>query len=133
MNANDLELKIAGLEKAIQEHKADASRYEDELKQTNKQLADYNKPELTSAQLDEIQCAIESGVENFDFSDPDNYNKEFELDYDGRICLSNLEMTDTYELVEIKVHNLFKEIDCPEDEDNFVNEDDSGKRENMMN
>ena len=107
MNAKDLELKIAGLEKAIQEHKADADRYEDELKQTNKQLSDYNKPELTPMQLDDIQEAIEYAVGDFDFSDDNNYDKEFELDYDGRVQLSNFDFTNQQELVEMiaeKVH-----------------------------
>ena len=36
MNAKDLELKISGLEKVIQEKTADASRFQDELKVTQK-------------------------------------------------------------------------------------------------
>ena len=118
MNAQDLELKIAGLEKAIQEHKADAGRYEDELKQTNKQLSDYNKPELTALQLDDINEAIEYAVGKYDFSDCDNYDKDFELDYDGRIQLSNFDFTNHHELVEMiaeKVHKLFVEATCPEE------------------
>ena len=114
MNAKDLELKIAGLEKAIQEHKADAGRYEDELKQTNKQLSDYNKPVLTPEQLDNIQEAIEYAVGDFDFSDCDNYDKDFELDYDGKVQLSNFDFTNQQELVEMiveKVHKLFVEAE----------------------
>ena len=117
MNAKDLELKIAGLEKAIQEHKTDASRYEDELKTTQKQLADVNKPELTGLQLDHIQEAIEKAVDEFDFDDVENYDKEFELDYDGRVQLQHFDFTNHSELVEMiveKVHKLFVEV---EDED----------------
>jgi hypothetical protein len=113
MNEVDLKLKIEGLEKVIQEHKADASRYEDQLKETQKQLEDYNKPELTSAQLDDIQCAVESALENYSFSDADNYETDFSLDYDGRVQLESIDLSDTYELTEMivsKVHNLFKEI-----------------------
>ena len=120
MNEIDLKTKIEGLKKAIQEHKADASRYEDELKQTNKQLADYNKPELTPAQLDDIQCAVESALEHYSFSDCDNYETDFSLDYDGRVQLESIDLQDTYELTEMivsKVHNLFKEADCPEELD----------------
>ena len=122
MNAQDLELKIVGLEKAIQEHKADAGRYEDELKQTNKQLSDYNKPVLTPMQLDDIQEAIEKAVDTYDFSDEDNYEKDFELDYDGRVQLSNFDFTNQQELVEMiaeKVHKLFveaEELDTTEDD-----------------
>jgi len=118
MNAKDLELKISGLEKAIQEHKSDASRYEDELKTTQKQLADVNKPELTGLQLDNIQEAIERAVDDFDFDDVENYDKEFEIDYDGRIQLANFDFTNTQELVEIiveKVHKLFVEVEDEED------------------
>ena len=117
MNAKDLELKIAGLEKAIQEHKTDASRYEDELKTTQKQLADVNKPELTGLQLDHIQEAIEKAVDEFDFDDVENYDKEFEIDYDGRVQLQHFDFTNHSELVEMiveKVHKLFVEV---EDED----------------
>ena len=117
MNAKDLELKISGLEKAIQEHKSDASRYEDELKTTQKQLADVNKPELTGLQLDNIQEAIERAVDDFDFDDVNCYDKEFELDYDGRVQLQHFDFTNTHDLVEMiveKVHKLFVEV---EDED----------------
>ena len=117
MNEIDLKTKIEGLEKAIQEHKADASRHEDELKQTNKQLADYNKPELTPSQLDEIQEAVEDVVGHFDFDDTDNYQPEFELDYDSKVFLSSINF-ESYKLVEEiveKVHNLFKEIPSNEE------------------
>tara|TARA_R100000951_G_scaffold27985_2_gene24019 strand:+ start:599 stop:994 length:396 start_codon:yes stop_codon:yes gene_type:complete len=113
MNEIDLKTKIEGLEKAIQEHKADANRYEDQLKDTTQQLKDYNKPELTGSQLDDIQEAIEAGIESFDFSDSGNYNIEYGIDYDGKVHCENLELTDTYELTEAiteKVHRLFKEI-----------------------
>jgi hypothetical protein len=124
MNAKDLELKISGLEKAIEEKTADASRFQDELKATQKQLADVNKPELTGLQLDNIQEAIENAVGNFDFDDVDNYDKEFELDYDGRVQLSNFDFTNTQELVEMiveKVHKLFVEIEDEEDDNSQLN------------
>jgi len=121
MNAKDLELKISGLQKAIEEHKADASRFQDELKTTQKQLEDINKPELTPLQFDLIQEAIERGVDEFAFDDEDNYDKEFGINYDGKVHLENLDLTCTYELVEMitsRVHKLFTEAECPEEDDN---------------
>ena len=44
MNEIDLKLKIEGLQKVIQEHKADANRYEDQLKETK-----FSLPSLTIA------------------------------------------------------------------------------------
>ena len=124
MNANDLELKISGLEKAIQEHKADTDRYQDELKATQKQLEDYNKPELTPAMMDEIHNAIEKAVEGFDFTDTDNFEIDYSLDYDGRVQCESHEFNNSYNLVDeivTEVCNLFKEADCPEDDDSQLN------------
>ena len=124
MNAKDLELKISGLERAIEEKTADASRFQDELKITQKQLEDINKPELTPLQFDLIQEAIERGVDEFAFDDEDNYDKEFGINYDGKVHLENLDLTCTYELVEMitsRVHKLFTEAECPEDDNSQVN------------
>ena len=120
MTENDLLLKIEGLEKVIKEQQDSADTYKLQLEETKKQLVDYNKPELTSAQLDDIHDAIENTVNDFDFEDTGNYNIEYELDYDGRVNASSLEFQSSYELVEMivdKVHNLFKEADCPTDKD----------------
>ena len=124
MNEMDLKTKIEGLEKAITEHKDFSTTYEDQLKKAQQELKDYNKPELTPSQMDDIYEAIENAVSNFDFSDSDNYEKEFGIDYDGRVTLESLELTSTTELVEAvveKVCNLFKEADCPEDDNSQVN------------
>ena len=119
MNEIDLKTKIEGLKKAIAEHKDFTGTYESQLKETEQELKDYNKVELTSAQLDDIQEAIEEGIENFNFSDNDNYSIEYGIDYDGRVHCESLELSDHYELTEMivkKVHKLFKEADAPKDE-----------------
>ena len=124
MNAKDLELKISGLQKAIEEHKADASRYEDELKTTTKKLEDINKPELTPLQFDLIQEAVEKAIEGYDFSNTDNYEVEFGMEYDGKVHLESIDLQCAYELTENlvdKVCSLFKEAECP-DEDVFNKE-----------
>jgi len=124
MNEMDLKTKIEGLEKAITEHKDFSTTYEGQLKKAQQELKDYNKPELTPSQMDDIYEAIENAVSNFDFSDSDNYEKEFGIDYDGRVTIESLELTSTTELVEAvveKVCNLFKEADCPEDDNSQVN------------
>jgi len=119
MNAKDLELKISGLEKAIATCKDETSGYENSLKVTQKQLVDYNKPELEPVVFDQITEAIESVLGDFDFNDVDNYQDlEYELDYDGRVSLSNIGF-DPYDLQEKvcnAVYELFKEADAPEDE-----------------
>ena len=119
MNEQDLMTKIEGLEKAIKEHKDFSNTYESQLKITKQQLVDYNKPELEPMVFDQITEAIESVLSDFDWTDVDNYQDlEYELDYDGRVSLSNIGF-DPYDLQEKvcnAVYKLFKEADCPEEE-----------------
>ena len=119
MTENDLLLKIEGLEKVIQEKNADANRYQDELKQTKQELVDLHKPELTTSQAEAIERAVEQAVNTFDFSDTDNFEIDYSLDYDGRVQCESHEFNNSYNLVDeivTEVCNLFKEADAPEDE-----------------
>ena len=120
MNAKDLELKISGLEKAIKEHDDASVTFQNDLKSTQKQLEDINKPELTPLQFDLIQEAIEEGVGNFDFDEQENYDKEFGMEYDGKVYLESIDLTCSHELVEKiveEVYKLFTEAECPEEEE----------------
>ena len=116
----ELENKMAAL-KLLQSETNDKVRdYQQQIADLQKQIDDYNKPELTPMQLDDIQEAIEKAIENYSFSDCDNYETDFSLDYDGRVQLESIDLQDTYQLIEMivdKVHNLFKEADCPEDKE----------------
>ena len=120
MNELDLKTKIEGLEKAVKEHEDFTGTYKSQLEKAQQELKDYNKVELTSAQLDDIQCIIEEAVGNYDFDDVENYSPEYELDYDGRVTCSSFNF-ESYNLVEQivkKVHSLFKETLDTTEEDN---------------
>ena len=119
MNEMDLKTKIEGLEKAIAEHKDFMQVYEGNLKDTQKQLKDYNKIALPPVMFDEIYEAIESGINEYDFSDTDNFDIEYGIEYDGKVHCESHELNDSRGLVDAiseKVYSLFKEADCPEDE-----------------
>ena len=114
----ELEQSIVMLEEQVATNKTMSAAYQQDLDLATKALADVNKPVLTPLQLDNIQGAIESAVGNFDFDDADNYNKEFELDYDGRVQLSSLEFQGAQELIEAiveKVQKLFVEAEAKSD------------------
>ena len=124
MNEIDLKTKIEGLEKAIKEHEDFAGNFKDSLKQTQKELKDYNKVELTPMVFDDIYEAIEDAVNQYDFSDTENFDVEYGIDYDGRVNLESHELSDSRALVDAiseKVYSLFKETDCPEDDNSQVN------------
>ena len=119
MNEIDLKTKIEGLEKAIAEHKDFMGNYQSDLDRTQQELKDYNKVELTPMQLDDIYEAIEAGINRFDWSDTDNFEIEYGIEYDGKVHCESHEFRNSNDLVEMiaeKVHNLFKEADAPEDD-----------------
>ena len=119
MNEMDLKTKIEGLEKAIKEHKDFTSTYESNLKEAEQELKDLYKPVLTPSQLDDIHEAVEKGVDEFDFSDTDNFEIEYGVDYDGRIHCESHEFRNSDDLVRMvveKVSEVFTEAECPEDD-----------------
>ena len=114
----DLQNKKAALELLQSETNEKLNDYRQQVSIIQKQIEDYNKPELTPKQLDNIQEAIEDAVGNYNFDDVDMYDIELEMDYDGRVSASTINMNETYDLVERivrRVHDLFKEADCPEE------------------
>ena len=130
----ELEQAIVMHEEALESSRHSVIVDTQDLELAKKDLASFNKPELTGEQLDSINEAVEEAVGNFDFDDAENYNTEFELDYDAKVTISSFEFQNAQELIEAvveKVHKLFVVVDEDQDEDEgFLNEDYSGRREN---
>ena len=124
----DLQNKKAALELLQSETNEKLNDYRQQVSIIQKQIEDYNKPELTPRQLDDIQEAIEDAVGTYNFDDVDMYDIELEMDYDGRVSASTINLNETYALVERiteKVHNLFKEADCPEETERLKSYEDA--------
>ena len=120
MNSIDLETKIEGLEKAIAEHNDFAGTYTSDLAKAEQQLKDLGKIALPPVVFDDIYEAIEEGISDFDWSDTDNYNIEYGIEYDGKVHCENFELSHSNDLVEMivkKVSRVFTEMDCPEELD----------------
>ena len=108
----ELEKAVQMLEAQVETNKTMSETYLKELELAKKELADINKPELTPLQFDNLYEAIESGIGNYDFSDTDNFDKEFGIDYDGRVTLESFDINNAQELVDAiadKVNKLFTE------------------------
>ena len=119
MNKIDLEVKVESLKKMVLDSQQSTSNYTGQLTEMEKQLKDYNKPELTPVQLDDIFEAVEKGVNEYDFTDTDNFEIEYGIDYDGRVNCESHEFRNHEDLVQMihdKVCRLFKEAECPSDE-----------------
>ena len=113
MDKEQLETNLAALELLQNETNDKLTDYKAQIAQVKRDIEDLNKPELTPMQLDSVYEAIESGINDFDFDDTDNYSIEYELDYDGRVNAQSLEFQNSYELIEKiveKVTRLFKEV-----------------------
>ena len=104
----ELEKAVQMLEAQVATNKTMSETYQQELKLAQKQLADINKPELTPLQFDNLYEAVEQGVSGYDFSDTDNYDKDFGIDYDGRITLESFDINNSQELVEAVVAEVSK-------------------------
>ena len=88
-----LEATVKGLEEKI-------NNLNDDLRSKQRELADVSKPEMTGETYDSIYELIEEGIGNFDFSDSENYDIEYEIDYDGKVNASSLEFNSATELNE---------------------------------
>jgi len=83
------------------------------------ELNNVNKPELNQSTLDIIYDCVTEGIEEFDFSDTENYDFEYELDYDGRINTNSIEFNScdyVREPIIRLIENKFNIIDDTEDE-----------------
>ena len=112
MDKEQLEVNIAALQLLVNETTDKSKDFTAQLEQAKKDLADVNKPELTPLQFDDLYEAIEEGIGNYDFSDSDNFDKEFGIDYDGRVTLESFDINSAQDLVEAianKVNKLFTE------------------------
>jgi len=116
----ELEKAVLMLEEQVEQNKTMSAEHLADLAQAKKELADVNKPELTPLQFDNLYEAIESGIGNYDFSDSDNFDKEFGIDYDGKVTLERFDINNSQELAEAiceKVNILFTDkLDTTEDD-----------------
>ena len=114
----ELEQAIVMLEERVVSNTSEMISVQADLKDAQKKLTDFNKPEITPLMFDNIQEAIERGVNDFDFSDTGNFDIEYGIEYDGRVHCESHDLNETHELIEKiteQVHRLFTEAECPDE------------------
>jgi len=119
-----LELEIAKLQKVVAQHEEQAKDLRKDLSNAQQKLTDYSKPKLKSEHLTNIQDAIETAIEEFDFSMGDNYEVDFALDGD-QVYLDRIDFNDesalAYEIY-VRVENLFGVAEESSDDDKSSSE-----------
>ena len=121
MTKEQLETNLAALKLLQGETNDKLESFKQQVQDTEKKLEDINKPELTPLQFDKIQEAVEEGVGNFSFDEQDNYDKEFGMEYDGKVYLESIDLTCSHELVEKIVEEVYKLFTEAEDDNSELN------------
>ena len=117
-NRQQLGLEIAKLQGAVDAHKGQMNDLQKDLAAAHTKMNDYDKPKLTESQYSSIHDAIENAVDGFNFNEPEAYQIEYGIDYDGKVYADSIEADFTHTLVDDiirEVEKLFGVAD--EDED----------------
>ena len=104
-----LEATIKGLEEKLKS-------VTDDLNTKNRELADINKPEMTSEMFDNITELVEDAVGNVSI-DSDSLEYSMEIDYDNRINLHDVSLNDPSEFsdkIMSEIDSHYKMIDTKE-------------------
>ena len=91
MTKDELQAKVNELELTLNSLELNAKNTKDDLVAANRKLEDVSKPTITKETVNEIREAIEEVLNKADFSEPDSYEVEFEIDYNNSLCLGNIE------------------------------------------
>jgi uncharacterized protein (DUF342 family) len=120
MSKEELNKEIEKLKVSLEAHEEQVKDLNHDLKVATQRLEDCDKPKLTPKQFDALHRVIETSVENFDFSNSDNYNVEMGMEYDNKVYVENIEFenhADLYEQIIQDVERLFGVADESDDED----------------
>jgi len=120
MNKDELNKEIAKLKLALESHTDQVKDLQNDLDTANKNLADIDKPKLTPSQFSSLHNAIENAVDGFNFNEPEAYQLEYGIDYDGKVYADSIEFDGMDTLAEDiiqEVEKLFGVADESDDED----------------
>ena len=120
MTKDQLELKVKELTAALTQFETDKAAIAGQLDKAKNDLQDVNKVKITKDTVNDIRQAIEDVFGNSSFDEIDSYDVDFEIDYDNRLALSNIEFNDldnVAEQISDAIEDLFNVI---EDEDEKV-------------
>jgi|11BtaG_2_1085332.scaffolds.fasta_scaffold02916_4 hypothetical protein len=118
MTKEQLELKVKELTAALSQFETDQKELAKQLQEAKVQLADVNKPVISVKFRDQIREAVCEGVRAYRFDEAESYDIDFELNYDNRVEVSNIEFNYTDDLEESicsEIEDLFKIQDNDED------------------
>ena len=114
MTKEELELKVTELTQSLDSFNKNTEMLKQDLKDAEHKLSVVNRPKITKKFLDELRDTIEEAIDNLDFTDTNAYDFDFEIDYDNRIALSNIEYNSVHEIgdeIFCRVEDMFNVIE----------------------
>ena len=120
MEKHELLREKAKLELAVEAHEEQLKDVQHDLKIATQKLVDIDKPKLTVSQFSSLHDAVENAVDGFNFNEPEAYQLEYGIDYDGKVYADSIEFDgmDTLANDVIQaVEKLFGVADESDDED----------------
>ena len=118
MTKEELQRKVDELTQSLESFTKNTEMLKQDLIVAKNALKVADRPKITQDQMTEIQDAIYTVVNNVDFTDCNNYDMDFEIDYDNRIAVSNMEVNNSDEIADdlcSEIGSLFNGIET-EDE-----------------
>jgi len=118
MTKEELQLKVNELTQSLESFTKNTEMLKQDLAEAQRKLKIADRPKITQDQMDDLIDAIHVVVNNVCFTDCNNYDMDFEIDYDNRITVSNIEFNNSHEIAD----DISSEIEClfnviqPEDE-----------------
>ena len=91
MIKEELTREIAKLQLALESHEEQVKDLSHDLKIATQRLVDCDKPKLTESQFTSIHEVVETAISDFNFNEPDAYQMEYGIDYDGKVYADSIE------------------------------------------
>ena len=114
MTKEELQRKVDELTQSLDTFNKNTEMLKQDLVAAQNALKVADRPKITRDQMTEIQDAIYTVVNSVDFTDCNNYDMDFEIDYDNRIAVSNMEFNNSDDIADdlcSEIEYLFNVID----------------------
>ena len=118
MTKEELQLKVNELTQSLDTFNKNTEMLKQDLAVAQNALKFADRPKITQDQMTDLIDAIHTVINNVDFTDSNNYDMDFEIDYDNRIAVSNMEFNNSDEIaddISSEIGSLFNVIQ-PENE-----------------
>ena len=118
MTKEELQRKVEELTQSLDSFNKNTEMLKQDLVVAQNALKVADRPKITEDQMTEIHDSIYTIVNNVDFTDCNNYDMDFEIDYDNRVAVSNMEFCNSDEIADdlcSEIGSLFNVIET-EDE-----------------